>query len=75
MSTRSSQGMKSLDQPEQNLEVARGFTPMTDAEQNDLALRAATAAAAGAFELFKTSGYFDANEGRVAHDFELQGVS
>ena len=68
-------GMTSLDQLEQNLAVARGFTPMTDAEQNDLRARAATAAAAGAFELFKTSGYFDANEGRVAHNFELQGVS
>jgi predicted aldo/keto reductase-like oxidoreductase len=68
-------GMTSLDQLDQNLNVARDFTPMTAAEQDDLRARAAIAAADGVYELFKTSGYYDANDGRVAHNHELQGVS
>ena len=45
---------------------------MTAAEQDELRARAATAAFDGVYEPFKTSGQFDANEGRVAHDFQLQ---
>jgi len=65
-------GMPSLAQLEQNLEVARNFTPMTATEQDELRARAAAAAGKGEFEPFKTTRQFDANEGRVAHDFQLQ---
>lgn len=64
-------GMTSLDQLEQNLAVARAFTPMSDAEQANLLRRTAAAAAKGEFELFKTTRVYDANEGRVAHDHVL----
>jgi predicted aldo/keto reductase-like oxidoreductase len=65
-------GMPSLTQLEQNLDVARNFTPMTTAEQDDLRARSAAAAVDGVFEPFKTTRQFDANEGRVAHSHVLQ---
>ncbi len=68
-------GMPSLDHLEQNLEIARTFTPMTDAEQSELRARATAASANGVFEPFKTTRVFDANEGRVAHQHQLQGVA
>jgi uncharacterized protein len=64
-------GMSSLDQLEQNLETARAFTPLTDAERADLLARAAPASANGVYERFKSAGDYDANEGRVAHDYAL----
>jgi predicted aldo/keto reductase-like oxidoreductase len=65
-------GMPSLDQLDQNLAVARDFTPMSAEEQAGILRRSAAAAAEGEFELFKTTRVYDANEGRVAHDHVLQ---
>jgi predicted aldo/keto reductase-like oxidoreductase len=65
-------GMPSLDQLDQNLAVARDFTPMSDDEQADILRRSAAAATEGKYELFKTTRVYDANDGRVAHDHVLQ---
>ena len=65
-------GMPSLDQLEENIAVAAGFVPMTEAEQDDLRARAAAVATGGVYERFKTSRSYDANEGRVAHHHQLQ---
>jgi thiol-disulfide isomerase/thioredoxin len=66
-------GIDSFDVLEQNLAIARGFTPMTEAERTDLLNRTAAAAASGNDERFKTTRDFDANEGRVAHSHALIG--
>jgi hypothetical protein len=64
-------GMDSLDVLHQNLAIARNFTPLTDAERAALLARSAPAAEDGEFERFKTTRKFDANEGRVAHNYPL----
>lgn len=64
-------GMASLDQLEQNLKVAREFTPLSDAELADLLARTAPMAIGAEFEPFKSERMYDANEGRVAHDYAL----
>ena len=59
---------------EQNLAVARSFTPLTDEERADILARTAKVAAGGEFERFKTTRDFDANEGRVANNYQLIGA-
>lgn len=68
-------GMDSMDVLEQNLAVARSFTPLSDRERSDLLKRTASVAPDGTFERFKTTRDFDANEGRVAHSHRLQGAA
>lgn len=68
-------GMDSLEVLHQNLEIARTFTPLTDAEREELLSRSAEAAADGAYERFKTTRQYDANEGRVAHNHPLIGAA
>ncbi len=68
-------GMDSLEVLEQNLATARAFTPLTDAERADLLSRTVDASRDGAFELFKTTRNYDANEGRVAHNYPLIGAA
>ncbi len=65
-------GMNSLEVLHQNLAIARDFKPLTDEERADILRRTAPVAAQGQFELFKTARKFDANEGRVAHNYPLQ---
>jgi len=65
-------GMDSLDVLHQNLAVAQDFKPLTDDERASILARTALPAARGEFELFKTARKFDANEGRVAHNYPLQ---
>src|SRR6478735_1085292 len=55
-------GIDSFDVLEQNLAIARGFTPMSDEERAALIARTANAARTGASERFKTTRDFDANE-------------
>jgi uncharacterized protein len=64
-------GMDSLTVLRQNLEIAQNFEPLTDAERQDILARTANAGKAGQFEMFKTTRKFDANEGRVAHNYPL----
>ncbi len=66
-------GMDSMEILEQNLAVARSFTPLTDEERADILARTAKVAG-GEFERFKTTRDFDANEGRVANNYQLIGA-
>jgi aryl-alcohol dehydrogenase-like predicted oxidoreductase len=62
-------GIDSLRVLKQNLGVARGFTPMTEAEMRKLRERVARDAADGHLELYKTSKHFDGPPGRKQHKF------
>jgi uncharacterized protein len=62
-------GIDSEETLRQALEVARGFTPMTPDERDELRRRCARHAADGRFELFKSSMSYDANPGREQHGF------
>jgi uncharacterized protein len=62
-------GIDSLKVLRQNLRIARGFTPMSEAEMQTLRARCAEAAADGHFELYKTSKKFDGPPGRKQHKF------
>ncbi|MEA2525693.1 MAG: uncharacterized protein QOF73_2920 [Thermomicrobiales bacterium] len=68
-------GIDSMAVLDQNLAVARGFTPLTEQERTDLLKRTATVADDGTYERFKTTRDFDANEGRVAHHHTLIGAA
>jgi aryl-alcohol dehydrogenase-like predicted oxidoreductase len=62
-------GMDSLAVLEQNLQIARGFTPMTAAEMAKLRERSRELAADGRFELFKTTKKYDGKVGREQHGY------
>ncbi len=62
-------GMDSLAVLEQNLRVARGFTPMTPQEMDALRQRCAATAADGRFEPYKASLKFDNPLTRLPHGF------
>ncbi|MGC1964952.1 MAG: aldo/keto reductase [Candidatus Acidiferrales bacterium] len=62
-------GMDSVGVLEQNLAVARGFQPMTDAEMLTLRDRVKMYAADGRYELFKTTKKYDGDVGREQHHY------
>ena len=62
-------GIDSLKVLRQNLRIASSFEPMTVEEMSALRARAASAAADGHFELYKTSMSNDGSEGRRVHGF------
>jgi aryl-alcohol dehydrogenase-like predicted oxidoreductase len=62
-------GMESPDVLSQNLEIARGFQPMTAAEMQQLRERCRFDASDGRYELFKTTKKYDGDEGRSQHGF------
>lgn len=64
-------GVEEMSILEQNLKIAQGFTPLGEAEMNELRKRAKPYAGDGHFELYKTSLKFDNPEARLAHDFPL----
>jgi len=64
-------GIDSLDVLHQNLQIAQNFTPMTEAEMNELRDRCKQEAADGRYELYKLSLKFDNPESRLAHGFPL----
>jgi uncharacterized protein len=64
-------GIDSLEVLHQNLQIARNFTPMTEAEMDELRNRCKTYAADGRYELYKLSLKFDNPESRLAHGFPL----
>ena len=69
----SSLGVDSLEVLEQNLEIARTFTPLTDAERTDILARSKPYAT-GQFEEFKSTHRFEGGEGRVAHSYPLASL-
>lgn len=54
---------------QQNLRVARGFTPMSEAEMQELRRRCAPRAANGRYELYKISMKHEGPVGRKQHGF------
>ena len=62
-------GMEAAEVLEQNLAVARGFTPFTETEMQALRTRSKEEASDGRYELFKTTKKYDGKEGRRAHEF------
>jgi uncharacterized protein len=64
-------GIDSLEVLRQNLRIAQNFTPMSDAEMNELRERCKPDAADGRYELYKLSLKFDNPEARLAHGFPL----
>ena len=65
-------GIDSLQVLHQNLEIARGFQPMSESEMQALRDRCASLAADGHLELYKTTKRYDANEGRKQHGYPTQ---
>lgn len=62
-------GMESLEVLNQNLEIARNFTPLTDAERDAIVAKTKPFAGGGSFEPFKTTRDYEGEEGRYAHDY------
>jgi hypothetical protein len=62
-------GMDSVAVLEQNLEVARGFQPLSTDDMQSLRDRVKRYAADGRFELFKTTKMYDGGAGREQHQF------
>jgi uncharacterized protein len=62
-------GMESPEVLQQNLEVARGFEPYSAEQLQALREHCRTMAADGHFELYKTTKYYDGDEGRKEHHF------
>jgi len=62
-------GTSSIEVLRKDLEIARGFTPMTPVEMAALRASSAPMAADGRFELYKLSLRYDNPEGRRAHGF------
>jgi predicted aldo/keto reductase-like oxidoreductase len=62
-------GIDSVRILKQNLKVAQGFSPMSDAQMDAYRRRLAQAAADGRFELYKTTAAHEGEEGRRQHGF------
>jgi hypothetical protein len=62
-------GMDSLGVLEQNLQGARGFTPLTAEAMQKLRESAHTFATDGRYELFKTTTKYDGKVGREQHHY------
>jgi len=62
-------GIESLDVLEQNLEIARGFKPLSEDTMKALRERCKRLAADGRLELFKTSKKYDGAVGRQQHHY------
>jgi len=62
-------GIDSMAVCEQNLAVARDFTPMTDAEMEALRERVRSVAADGRYEKFKSTKFYDGDLGREQHGY------
>jgi uncharacterized protein len=62
-------GMESIGVLDQNLEIARGFKPLSHAEMRAIEDRCAKWAADGRYELFETSTKYDGKVGREQHEY------
>lgn len=65
-------GIDSLQVLHQNLDVARGFRPMSAGEMEMLRKRVADDAADGHLELYKSTKKYDADVGRQQHGYPTQ---
>src|SRR5262249_28854571 len=65
-------GIDSMAVLRQDLGIARGFEPLTEAEMERIRRRAAPLAADGRFELYKTTAKHEGEVGRAQHRFPAQ---
>jgi aryl-alcohol dehydrogenase-like predicted oxidoreductase len=65
-------GIDSLEVLRQNIRIARGFVPMTDADRRAYERKVAPYAMDGRFELYKTSAEQEGDVGREQHGFPGQ---
>ena len=68
-------GMNSLEILEQNLAIARDFTPLTAEEREAILAKTAPVAALGRFEPFKTTVDYEGGEGRKVHNVPLKSTA
>jgi aryl-alcohol dehydrogenase-like predicted oxidoreductase len=66
-------GMPSLGVLQQNVEIARGFEPMTPEEMEAMRARLRPKATDGRYELYKTTAKFEGPPGREQHGFPAAG--
>lgn len=64
-------GIQSLENLEQDVEIARRFTPMSEAEQQELLGRIHEEAGDGRLEWFKSTQFFDSKYHRQQHGFAV----
>jgi predicted aldo/keto reductase-like oxidoreductase len=64
-------GMDSIEVMQQNLAVAQGFEPISEAKRADILARSEPHAT-GEHERFKTTYDFEGNVGRAAHDYPVK---
>jgi predicted aldo/keto reductase-like oxidoreductase len=64
-------GMDSIEVMQQNLAVAQGFEPISEAKRADILARSQPHAT-GEHERFKTTYDFEGNVGRAAHDYPVK---
>lgn len=62
-------GVDAMEVLQQNLAIARGFQPMSQAEMTELRQRCESLASDGRFELFKVTVKYDGGVGREQHHF------
>ena len=62
-------GIDSMRVLNQNLKIARGFTPMSESRMAEIRKRVADEAHDGRYELYKTTAQHDGPEGRKQHGF------
>ena len=62
-------GIRSMEDLDQDLSIARNFQPMSDSDKAELIQRAAAEAGDGRHELFKSSKHFDGPHHRLQHGF------
>jgi uncharacterized protein len=68
-------GINTVEHLRENLEVARGFQPMTEGEMTALREHCRAKAGDGRYELYKVSLAFDNPQARLAHAFPLDEKS
>lgn len=64
-------GMETMQVLEQNLRIAQGFRPLSEAQMQAIRDQCRQPAADGRFEPYKTSLKFDNPEARLAHNYPL----
>jgi predicted aldo/keto reductase-like oxidoreductase len=69
-------GIESLENLQQDLDIARSFVPMTDGEMSELQSRVRAEATDGRHEWFKSTQFYDSQYHRDQHGFPpIQSVS
>lgn len=66
-------GIESMDNLEQDVAIARDFTPMSEAEQEELLAAIATESGDGRYEWFKSTQHYDSQYHREQHGFPVSG--